>query len=319
MVQLRLVVGRPSRDDGAVLPLLAVGMVLFFGLAALVVDISNVHQERQQAQSTADSAALAAAQDLPDQAAAIDTAKEYALRNYGVAESAWASCVDPDALPLGTPCISFDAAGTLVRVRVPDRPVAAFFAGVVGKDSFLVQASATAERVAGAPAGPAEEGGEALPTDEQRSAAVRGGDPGGGYPVCGNLPDWEGAGGEDKWTEGVFVFEHTDGSTTTLCNTNRFATSPFVGNTAWLPEAGGSTVFGTGMAMHVSCSDIFEENGGWASKDGPVQTIDTEWRILRYTMVKHSDGSINKSCGEDFGPIYGPGIPAGADHIRLVD
>ena len=189
MVYLRRLFAHISRDDGAVLPLLGVSMVLIFGLAALVVDISNVHQERQQAQTAADSAALAAAQDLPDQLAAVSVVKDYAQRNYGVEESDWATCTDGSALPIeAAPCISFDAAFTQVRVRIPDRDVAAFFAPVVGHDSFTVQATATAERIPGAAAVPGGEEGGGPPTDEERLTAVRAGDPGGGYPVCADIP-----------------------------------------------------------------------------------------------------------------------------------
>ena len=80
----------------------------------------------------------------------------------------------------------------------------------------------------------------------------------------------------------TFVFEHTDGSTTEISGV---ATD----NDTFIAEAGGTSVENpTGMFVHVSCSDEFP--GGWGEKEGPVQGVDTEWRVKRYTINK--DGKI---------------------------
>ena len=72
--------------------------IVLLSFTALAVDMSNARQVRRQAQGSADAAALAGAQDLPDPNAVVATVKEYALQNYGTPMSDWVGCVDPDAL-----------------------------------------------------------------------------------------------------------------------------------------------------------------------------------------------------------------------------
>lgn len=119
-------------------------------ISALVVDLANARQHRTQLQTAADAAALAAAQDLPNQSTALQTAKSIAADNYGLATDAWAGCHDPDHLleipdlVIANTCISFNTDGTLVRVRLPDQAIATFFGSAVGRDNIEVNASATA-------------------------------------------------------------------------------------------------------------------------------------------------------------------------------
>src|SRR6266566_2641876 len=54
-----------SRHDGQVVPLMAVFLTMFMLGGTLVVDAGLMLNERRQAQSAVDMAALAAAQDLP--------------------------------------------------------------------------------------------------------------------------------------------------------------------------------------------------------------------------------------------------------------
>jgi hypothetical protein len=121
------------------------------GFAALVVDLANVTQVRRQAQNTADAAALAGAQDLPDAPSVVSTVKAYAFSNLSIPATAWQGCVDGAALSVhpdganANTCISIDAAYTRVRVRLPTQPVETFFGGVFGVDSLDVRAIATAE------------------------------------------------------------------------------------------------------------------------------------------------------------------------------
>lgn len=115
-----------------------------------------------------------------------------------------------------------------------------------------------------------------------------------------------------------FVFEHTDGTTTEISGTSS-------DNTAFLPNAGGTSKDNpTGMEVHVSCSDEFP--GGWGKKDGPVQGVDTEWRIRSFEINK--DGKVcgggdpepparpaidieKATNGEDADDPTGPRIPVG--------
>jgi hypothetical protein len=140
-----------ARERGAVLVLAAFLMVAMIGFAALVIDIANTTQVRRQAQSSADAAALAGAQDLPDAVKAVATVKAYAEANYSIDEAAWVGCVDPDALAKepdeanDNSCISIDEGFERVRVKLPTREVGTFFGGIFGIESFDVTADAVAE------------------------------------------------------------------------------------------------------------------------------------------------------------------------------
>lgn len=149
-------------DRGAVAVLTSVLAVVLFGIAALVVDLGIARDNRRQAQNTADSAALAAANALYATSApnlnqpgnfqaAVDAAKEYAAKNYGTTASEWAGCVNSDPLAFqypgtGTSCISFDAFlyPKEVLVVVPVRKQASFFGGVFGYTGVSIGALAQA-------------------------------------------------------------------------------------------------------------------------------------------------------------------------------
>jgi hypothetical protein len=140
------------RDErGAFLVMAALVLTAMMAMAAIAIDLANARQERRQSQASSDAAALAAAQDLPDAAAVVATAKAYAWRNDGVPASAWIGCEDPGHLAqrpdLGNDndCISIDAAFARVRVRVPVKDVDTYFGSVAGIDSIGVTADATAE------------------------------------------------------------------------------------------------------------------------------------------------------------------------------
>ena len=341
------------RNDGrgAVLVVTSFAMIGLLGVAAMVVDIVNIHQSEIRAQATVNAAALAAGQDIGDIPSALEAAKDYAWRNFGVTVHEWATCVDPEPLPVATdlPCVSIDDAvsPTSIRVHLPDRQVPAFFASVVGWDGFMVTASATAEVifVTSDPAGgtPGD--------DDSRTPSVRDGDPGGGYDSCSPIPDWEAGlpdgstttttdlsgtttttqakkkdkkkgdkdGGSVKWSEFIFVFEHMDGTTSTVCGTT-LATGG--GNETWLAGAGGfSSITPIGMTVHVSCSANFST--GWSNKGGPEEFVDTEWRIVRYTIDKYqadSTGGVHfvKRCGDEF-EVVSSTAPTGDALIRLSD
>ncbi len=211
----RLAAGDQPTERGAVLILTAFIFIALLTVAALVVDIVMIHQAELRAQATADSSVLAAALDLGDIGAATVQAKEYAARNYGVTDADWGSCVDAAPLPVATtvPCISIDDATdpTHIRVRLPDRTVPSFFASVLGRDGFSVSAASIAEIeyvIVDSDPGTGDPGDPDTPS-------LRDGDPGGGYPPCENLPDWDQpppAGSKKKnWTEFIFVFEHPSG------------------------------------------------------------------------------------------------------------
>ena len=144
----------PSRrrdERGAFLVLAVFVLIAMLAMSAIAVDLSNARQQRRQSQATADAAALAAAQDLPDPAKVVTTVKSYVLKNFSVPASAWIGCTDPDRLssqPDGAnsnQCISIDESFSRVRVRVPDKNVKTYFAGMVGISDLPVNADAIAE------------------------------------------------------------------------------------------------------------------------------------------------------------------------------
>lgn len=124
-----LVTNRRRDEVGAVAVIVAVSATVLFVLAALVVDLGLARDTRRDSQNAADASALAAANRLYstgtlDLNGAVDTAKSYALTNFGIALTAWSACTDDQPLPVlatGTGCISFDSATApnRVRVRIP--------------------------------------------------------------------------------------------------------------------------------------------------------------------------------------------------------
>jgi hypothetical protein len=86
------ILGRVRRQDGQVVPLVAVCLVVLIGFAALVFDIGRVYVAQQQLKAAVNSAALAAGQDLPNATNAYNAALSYsgatgkknAIGGYGV-------------------------------------------------------------------------------------------------------------------------------------------------------------------------------------------------------------------------------------------
>lgn len=138
-------------DDGVVLVVATLTLVVLLGFAALAVDLGGLYNERRQDQSAADVAALAAAQELPAHDDVATVAVEYAEQTLGVepGELNWDSCADdPGALTRvvsGVNCISISSAGNQVRVRLPDQEYDTYFARVLGQDSYTHSAFAIAE------------------------------------------------------------------------------------------------------------------------------------------------------------------------------
>ena len=108
----------------------AIMMTVLLGFCALVVDIGGVSLERSKLQNAVDSAALAAAQDLPNASAAAATAADY-LVNNGFGEA--------------VVNISFSGSNRQITVDA-SQPVNYAFAGVLGAGSTNVKASATAQK-----------------------------------------------------------------------------------------------------------------------------------------------------------------------------
>ena len=86
---MRSLLTRLSCDSGQAFVFVALTLTVLVGMAALVIDGGSWWRSQRHLQTSADAAALAGAQNLPDQPSARATAIDYAKRNYsGVADPA---------------------------------------------------------------------------------------------------------------------------------------------------------------------------------------------------------------------------------------
>ncbi len=142
-------------QDGSVITLVAMAATTFIGLAAMAVDLSYAIVLQSRLQSAADSAALAAAVALPDQAAALAQAQAYALKNLAVSENGTVLAVNDaifgnwdNANRLFVPDPPTDPINAVeIRLRRADsngNPVSTFFGSIFGIATIDLSASAIA-------------------------------------------------------------------------------------------------------------------------------------------------------------------------------
>ena len=125
-------------ESGQVIIIVALLIICLAGMVAMAVDVGSLYQERRHVQTTADSAALAGAQDLPENpGGAIQTAIIYADLN-GIAITETDIVISGTFVPNDT-----------IRVNPTGIDAQLFFAPVLDINSATVNAAATA--VAGAP------------------------------------------------------------------------------------------------------------------------------------------------------------------------
>jgi hypothetical protein len=124
----------PKRNQsGQALVLTVVFLVSMLGMSALVLDVGSWYRAKRNLQATADAAALAGAQALPDDpSGASSLANDYAGRN--------ASDLATKDVSVGSNIVPNDR----ITVHVT-RPSPGFFAKLFGIDSVNVGASATAQ------------------------------------------------------------------------------------------------------------------------------------------------------------------------------
>lgn len=138
-------------DRGSLLPIMALVLMIGIAGAALAVDLARAQAYRHQLQLTADAAALAAAVNLPDQAAARQAAFRYAARNMpdhpdvitakGLTFGRW----DPDARRLERDDQAPSAIQVTAKLDMTEgNPLTTLFAGVLGHETLNVAASAVA-------------------------------------------------------------------------------------------------------------------------------------------------------------------------------
>jgi Flp pilus assembly protein TadG len=122
-----------KNQKGQSMVLALVFLTVLMGMAALVLDVGSWYRAHRAAQSTADAAALAGAQALPDTAQATSLANQYATKNTGSGGSYTRQITvsqqgfEPDT----------------VKVKVT-RPAPGFFAKLFGINTVSVSRSATA-------------------------------------------------------------------------------------------------------------------------------------------------------------------------------
>lgn len=119
-----------KEEDGATAVIMAFVMVIILSICALVIDLGMVYVKRASLQSAVDSAALAAAYQLPDTAVASATADEYIVKNGFSAEDV---------------TITFENDNNVVRVKGTKR-IETSFAKIFSVNYVDVDVSACAKK-----------------------------------------------------------------------------------------------------------------------------------------------------------------------------
>jgi Flp pilus assembly protein TadG len=133
---------RLRKESGQALVLIVLSLVSLLGMAALAVDVGYAYYVQRSLQASADAAALAGAQELPNGSTATAIARTYSASEgqknaranvRGVTTTASAKCVSI------APCYPVNAVEVRESVSVPTR-----FAKVLGIDTFDVNVRSTA-------------------------------------------------------------------------------------------------------------------------------------------------------------------------------
>jgi Flp pilus assembly protein TadG len=124
---------RIKDDKGVVAIFVGIALVALVGMLAYVIDTGSLYETRRSMQSAADAAALAGAQELPENP---DVAVQVAL-DY----------VDMQGLPVTSTDVSIErtfVSNDTIKVTVSDPNKKTFFAGIFGINRVNVGATATA-------------------------------------------------------------------------------------------------------------------------------------------------------------------------------
>jgi hypothetical protein len=122
-----------GRDSGQVLMVGALVLPVLLGMTAMAVDVGTYASQRRTLQNAADSIALAAAKELPDEAAATTVANDWAEKNN----------IDPSEMTLQITQAGNGNPNPKVRV-ILNRPHSFVFARILGFDDKDVGAIAAA-------------------------------------------------------------------------------------------------------------------------------------------------------------------------------
>lgn len=134
---------RKEGERGQVVVLIVLFLVVLLGMAALVVDLGYAYYAHRSLQASADAAALAGAQNLPDATQAVAVAKQYSSsagsKNERVDINGVVTTVTTKCLTSVPGCDPVNAV-----VVMEQAPTKTFFAGLLGIDTFKVTARSTA-------------------------------------------------------------------------------------------------------------------------------------------------------------------------------
>ena len=124
-------------EKGQVAVIVALLMSIFVGMTAYVIDVGSMYEVRRNAQTAADAAALAGAQDLPENP---DLAKEEAI-DYVNKENI---NVNYGSVTLDESNIQFSEDFCEIKVQPVYTATPLFFSGIFGLTSKAISATATA-------------------------------------------------------------------------------------------------------------------------------------------------------------------------------
>jgi hypothetical protein len=143
---------RQRSDRGAIAVLFAILSIVIFGVAAFAVDFGNAYQRQRAVQTQVDMAALAAAESLPDTAAAVAKVEEYLEHNLKLGQDQVWVLQDGD---FTNGEVEFSNENMRMRVTAPQATVDYRFAGILNSDFDSGAVSASATVALGTPGGAA--------------------------------------------------------------------------------------------------------------------------------------------------------------------
>ncbi len=141
---------QPQEERGQVIVLVVLMLIVLLGMAALVIDVGYAYYASRTLQGSADAAALAAAQELPDAARATAVAHQFSSSDGGKNEH---FDINDVTTTVTTKCVASLGGCNPVNavVVLESAPTKTFFAGLLGIDTFTIKARATASMRGGKP------------------------------------------------------------------------------------------------------------------------------------------------------------------------
>jgi Flp pilus assembly protein TadG len=135
--------GRTHDERGQVIVLVVLFLIVLLGMAALVVDVGYAYYAHRTLQASADAAALAGAQELPDATRAQAIAREYSSQPGAKNQH---RDINDVVTTVTTKCLnSIPGCDPVNAVVVMERaPTKTFFAGLLGINTFKITARSTA-------------------------------------------------------------------------------------------------------------------------------------------------------------------------------